>query len=369
MSTPDTGKSHVLKRVLFAGGGTGGHVFMSVALAEELRRKAPAVEVLFVGTKRGLEARVVEPLGFRLETIEVAALNQVGFRKMISSLVGIPFAILNGGLIVREFRPNIIVGVGGYSSGPVVLAGKLMGYRAILIEPNAYPGLTNRLLRRWVDAAAVAFSEAARPFGKKARVTGIPVRDQFHWVKPRPVTAANGPLSVLVMGGSQGSKPINRLICDALPFLPAGKIQLVHQTGPADLQPVAERYRQQGYQGQVTDFIQNVPELFSRVDLVVSRAGASTVAELTAAGKPAVLIPFPQAADDHQRKNAQALAKRGAAVVLEQDQTSGRELAELLVRLADNRKELTSMAEASKNMAQPGSVGAILRLMNQLAKD
>ncbi len=367
MSTPDTGKSHVLKRVLFAGGGTGGHVFMSVALAEELRRKAPTVEVLFVGTKRGLEARLVKPLGFRLETIEVAALNQVGFRKMVSSLIGIPFAIWSGGLIVHEFRPNIIVGVGGYSSGPVVLAGKLMGYRTIVLEPNAYPGLTNRLLRRWVDAAAVAFPEAARPFGKKARVTGIPVRDQFHWVQPRP--AASGPLSVLVMGGSQGSKPINRLICDALPFLPAGKIQLIHQTGPADLQQVTEWYRQKGYQAQITDFIQNVPELFSRIDLVVSRSGASTVAELTAAGKPAVLIPFPQAADDHQRKNAQALAKRGAALVLEQDQTSGRELAELLVRLADNRKELTSMAEASKTMAQPGSVGAILRLMNRFAKD
>ena len=246
MSTRDSGPR--FRRVLFAGGGTGGHVFMSVALAQELKRTAPDVEVLFVGTKRGLEARVVEPLGFRLATIEVGALNRVGLKRMMSSLFGIPFAIWSGGRIVRRFRPDIIVGVGGYSSGPVVLAGKLMGCRAVLIEPNAYPGLTNRLLRRWVDAAAVAFEEAARLFGKKARVTGIPIRGDFLRVEPRWSTS--GPLSVLVTGGSQGSTAINRLVCDALSFLPPGKVELIHQTGRADLEQVTECYRQKDFQAR-----------------------------------------------------------------------------------------------------------------------
>lgn len=364
---PGPTKKSKLRRVLFAGGGTGGHVFMSVALAQELKRIAPEVEVLFVGTKRGLEARVVEPLGFRLATIEVGALNKVGLKKMLSSLFGIPFAIWSGGRIVRVFRPDIIVGVGGYSSGPVVLAGKLMGCRAVLIEPNAYPGLTNRLLRRWVDAAAVAFEEAGRAFGAKARVTGIPIRGEFHRVEPQCSTS--GPLSVLVTGGSQGSTPINRLVCDALSFLPPGKVQIIHQTGRFDLKQVTESYREKNFPAQITDFIDNIPDLLGRIDLVVSRAGASTVAELTAAGKPSILIPFPQAADDHQRKNAAALVKRGAALMLEQNQTSGRELAELLIRLADNREELRTMAEASRSLARPGSVAAILDLLNQLAKD
>jgi UDP-N-acetylglucosamine--N-acetylmuramyl-(pentapeptide) pyrophosphoryl-undecaprenol N-acetylglucosamine transferase len=354
-----------LSRVLFAGGGTGGHVFMAVALAEELRRRDPATQLLFVGTRQGLEARVLGPLGFELQTIEIGGLNQVGFRRAVGTLLRLPLSILKGRRIVKEFKPSIIVGVGGYSSGPVVLGGRLAGYRSLIIEPNAYPGLTNRLLARWTDGAAVAFQEACEHFGSKARLIGIPIRKEFHEL--REEVRDEGALRVLVFGGSQGSKPINTLLCEAIRSIPADRIRLVHQTGKADHERVRGIYDQIGFQAEVTEFIHEMPGMFAWADLIIARSGASTVAEVTAAGKPAILIPFPEAADNHQRRNAEALARRKAALMLEQGATSGAELAHVILKLAEDRNELRRMAAASRRQGRPDSVERILDFMGELA--
>lgn len=354
-----------LRRVLFAGGGTGGHVFMAVALAQELKRRDPGCEVLFVGTRQGLEARLVEPLGFRLETVKIGGLNRVEVTKAVVTLARLPFTVLQGARIADRFSPSVIVGVGGYSSGPVVLGGKLAGYPSILIEPNAYPGLANRLLARWVDGAAVAFEEAAGRFGAKARLTGIPIRREFFSINS--AVADDGALRLLVFGGSQGSRPINTLMCEAIKWLPEARVEIVHQTGKADHERVKSAYSELGRKADVVEFIHEMPQLFARSDLIVSRAGASTVAELTAAARPCILIPFPEAADDHQRRNALALEKRHAAVVLEQAKTTGKELAETILRLADNREELRQMSAASKQLARPDSVEKILDLMSEVA--
>jgi len=358
--------SQKLRRVLFAGGGTGGHVFMAVALAQELKRLDPSSEVLFVGTRQGLEARLVEPLGFRLETVQIGGLNRVGMTKAAATLSRLPFTVLQGARIVGRFSPSLMVGVGGYSSGPVLLGGKLAGYPSILIEPNAYPGLANRLLARWVDGAAIAFEEAAARFGAKARLTGIPVRREFFAVEsPIPV---NGSLRLLVFGGSQGSRPINNLMCEAIRWLPEDRVEIVHQTGKADHERVKLAYSEVGRKAEVVEFINEMPKVFARSDLIIARAGASTVAELTAAARASILIPFPRAADDHQRCNALALQKRHAAIVLEQEKTTGKELAETILRLGGNRQELRQMAAASKQLARPDSVEKILELMSEVAR-
>jgi len=355
-----------IARVLFAGGGTGGHVFMAVALAEELKKRAPACEALFVGGRQGLEARIVPRLGYRLETVDIGGLNRVGLMKALATLIRLPFTVLQGARIVRRFDPSVIVGVGGYSSGPVVLGGKLVGYPAILIEPNAYPGLTNRWLSHWIDGAAIAFEEAAGRFGRKARITGIPVRREF--LEIRTVISDAGPLRVLVFGGSQGSRPINNLMCEAIKSLSQDRVSIAHQTGKADYERVKAAYEQAGFRAEITEFIEGMPEAFAASDLIISRAGASTVAEVTAAGKAAILIPFPEAADDHQRKNAAALARRKAAILLEQSGTTGADLAALITRLAGDRNELRAMAAASRGLAQPESVDKILALLKEVAR-
>ncbi len=338
---------------------------MAVAVAQELKRRDPRREILFVGTRQGLEARLVEPLGFKLETVNIGGLNRVGAMTALGTLVRLPFTIIQGARIARRFSPSVIVGVGGYSSGPVVLGAKLMGYPAIVIEPNAYPGLANRLLARWVDGAAVAFEEAASGFGGRARLTGIPIRREFHTLDGR--ICENGPLRLLVFGGSQGSRPINNLMCEAIKWLPEDRVRIVHQTGKADYAQVRDCYATLGRKAEVLEFIDNMPETFARVDLVVARAGASTVAELTAAGKASILIPFPYAADDHQRKNALALKNRRAAILLEQSQTTGQQLAESILRLAENREELKQMAASARQMAKPDSVDRIIELMTEVA--
>jgi UDP-N-acetylglucosamine--N-acetylmuramyl-(pentapeptide) pyrophosphoryl-undecaprenol N-acetylglucosamine transferase len=354
-----------LERVIFAGGGTGGHVYMAVALANELRRQAPDTRILFVGTRRGLESRIVPSLGFELRTIEVGGLKNVGIVKVLRTAAQIPSSLLASWRMVRGFRPCVIAGVGGYASGPVVLAGRLSGYPCLLIEPNAYPGFTNRLLSRVVDQAAVAFQEAADWFGKKARLTGIPIRADFLNLQSAP--SPDGRLRVLIIGGSQGSRAINSLVCEALPSLPQRKLAIVHQTGPSDFARVKESYVGNAFHAEVTDFIDDVPGYFTRSDLVISRAGASSVAEITAAGKASVLIPFPGAADDHQRKNALALQRAGASLLLEQGAVSGKELAELIVALESDRDRLSTMANNARSLGRFDSTGNVLRLMQELA--
>lgn len=363
---PVTGRvESALQKVLFAGGGTGGHVFMSVALAKALKGIDPSIDLLFVGTSRGLESRVIPELGFRLETIRIGGINRVGVLPALRSVFQIPTSILRSASIVHNFKPSVVVGVGGYSSGPVLAASYALRYPSLLIEPNAYPGLTNRLLGRWVDRAVVSFEETEKWFGARARRTGIPVRNDFYRIRPPDYSLSR--LNMLVFGGSQGSRAINRLVCEALPHLSGLPLRIVHQTGSADYVEVRRCYAESDLPSEVLEFIDDMPAYFEESHLILCRAGALTVAELTASGRPSILIPFPQAADDHQRKNAQALEQEGASIALDQESTNGAHLAERIQRLLGSRNDLERMSAAARNLARPDSSQEIIRLMEELA--
>ncbi len=336
---------------------------MAVALRQELAKRDPGCRVLFVGTEEGLESRILPPLGFPLKTIRVGGLNRVGPVRVVRTLAQLPGSLLGSLRIVRRFRPCAVVGMGGYSSGPVIVAARLTRCPALLIEPNIFPGLTNRLLTRWVARAAVAFEETARSFGSRAVVTGIPIRREFHQVPPWKPSAE--PLRVLVFGGSRGSRPINQVVCDALNSLPPG-LQMTHQTGRDDVEWVRQRYQAAGAQGRVREYLEDMPVELAAADLVIARAGASTVAEITAAGRASILIPLPTAADDHQRKNARSLEQQGAALVREQAELEGKELAVLLAQLDSDRNRLQCMADASRRLARPDSAERITDLVQDL---
>ncbi len=338
---------------------------MAVALRQELEKRDPACSVLFVGTEKGLESRILPLYDFPLKTIRIGGLNRVDPVRMVRSLAQLPGSLLGSLRIIRSFRPCLVVGLGGYSSGPVMVAARLTGRPALLIEPNIFPGFTNRVLARWVSRAAVAFQETTRFFGSRAVLTGIPIRTEFHQVPPWRPSAE--PLRVLVFGGSRGSRPINQIVCEALPSLPQG-LRMTHQTGREDVEWVRQRYQAAGVQGRVLEYLEDMPVELAGADLVISRAGASTVAEITAAGRASILIPLPTAADDHQRKNAHSLEQRGAALVKEQAELEGEELALLLARLNSDRTRLQSMAAASRKLARPDSAGRITDLMEDLCQ-
>jgi len=354
-----------MKRIVFAGGGTGGHVYMAVAIAQELSRQMASIRFLFIGTRSGLESRIVPELGFTLETIEIGGLKNVGLVRTVRSLLQIPVSLLKSLRLIRSFRPDITVGVGGYASGPVILASWMLRIPSVIIEPNVLPGFTNRLLSPLVRGAMVAFPETAEWFGDKARRTGIPIRQEFYEL--RKEVPGNGPLRLLIFGGSQGSRPINQLLIGAAPYLARLDLRIVHQTGPADLERVREAYRQEEIQAEVTEYIDRMPRAFSEADLVISRSGASTIAEITAASLPAILIPLPHAADDHQKKNAEALVRRGAAIMMEQHRTDGESLASKIEFLVGNRRELEKMSRAGRALARPESTREIVEFIKEVA--
>ncbi len=338
---------------------------MAVAVRDELRRRKPGTQCLFVGTERGLESRILPPLGFPLRTIRISGVKNMGVAAALRGWLQIPGSMLQSWRIVGDFNPDVVVGLGGYSSGPVVAASRLRRVPSVVIEPNVIPGLANRLLAGWIDGAAFAFPETAAHFRRNGRLTGIPIRDEFHRIPaPGPRT---GPLRILVFGGSRGSRPINDLMCEALDWLRDSGFQIRHQTGPADYSRVRDLYRDQGVEAEVSEYIEEMPRCFADCDLIVSRSGASTIAEITAAGRPSILIPFPHAADDHQRKNAESLQSRGAALVLEQAGARGEDLAKLILDLDRDRTRLANMAKAAKSMAQPDSASRIVDLLEEVS--
>ena len=303
-------------RAILAGGGTGGHVIPALAIAHELQKTYDA-EVLFIGTARGIENRLVPAAGFPLRLIEVGALNRVSLATRLKTFSGLPRAVWAARGMLAEFLPDVVIGVGGYASGPAMLAAVLKGIPTLAFEPNVVPGFANRMVARWVSAAAVHFQETAKYF-RHAEVTGVPVRQAFFDIAAK--TAAHDLPTLLVFGGSQGAHAINQAMTRCLPELmrQAPGIHIIHQTGERDYNDVQAAYQRAGASAEVFPFINDMPAFFARADLVLCRSGASTVAEIAAAGKPAIFVPFPRAADDHQRVNAQALERAGAAVVLEE---------------------------------------------------
>ncbi|HZS05809.1 MAG TPA: undecaprenyldiphospho-muramoylpentapeptide beta-N-acetylglucosaminyltransferase [Blastocatellia bacterium] len=366
------GHSASVFRVIIAGGGTGGHIYPGIAIAQEFKRRNAATEVLFVGTARGMETRIVPREGFPLELIEVAALKGVSLVRRIKSLLLLPKSFLVVRSLIKRFRPDVVIGVGGYSSGPVVMVASLMGVPTMVAEQNALPGFTNRMLARFVRAAAVSFEEARAFFGNKAEITGNPVRAEFFGVPEHEDVsgATSHKAHILFTGGSQGARPINEALIAALPLLTSEKDRMTftHQTGEKDLERVRAAYEQSGISAEVKPFIERIVDEFARADLVVGRAGATTVAELAAAGKPALMIPFPLAADDHQRKNAEAVERAGAGRMILQSELTGERLADEILRLVRDPQRLRQMSEQSRKLARRDAAARVVDLAMRIAE-
>ena len=352
-------------RILIAGGGTGGHVIPALAIARELKASYGA-EILFVGTARGIENRLVPQAGFQLELIKVGALKNVSVTTRLRTLLGLPLAILQASKIVRAFRPQVVVGVGGYASGPAMAAAILGHIPTLAFESNYVPGFANRVVGRWVSAAAVHFKETARYF-HNARVAGVPVRPEFISIAPRPTNARP---TLLVFGGSQGAHAINQAVTAAIAEVQrrVPDLHVIHQTGERDYNDVQAAYTRAGTSAEVSAFIDNMPQAFAQADLLVCRAGASTVAEITAAGKPAIFIPFPRAADDHQRRNAEAVAASGAAIVITETVLTPQRLAQAITELLIDHEKLRQMSEKARALSHPGATKEVAQMIAELAR-
>jgi UDP-N-acetylglucosamine--N-acetylmuramyl-(pentapeptide) pyrophosphoryl-undecaprenol N-acetylglucosamine transferase len=345
-------------RVILAGGGTGGHLFPGLAVAREFQRRDPSVDILFVGTAQGIEARAVPKEGFKLETLAVKGIKGRGMRGWLDAFYGVPASLLRSLAIMKQFRPDCVIGLGGYASGPVLLAGRLAGARCAIMEQNLRPGFTNKLLARLVQRVFTSYAESAEFFsGARVIETGNPVR----WQK-LPVTAKRQKFSLLVFGGSAGARRINYALVDALKQLTDLKDEffITHQTGALDYPAIKEVYAGLPFGAHVTPFIDAMDEAYALADLVLCRAGATTVAELTAFGKAAILVPYPYAIYDHQRGNARALAERGAAeMILDQD-LSGALLADKIRGYLADRARIARMAEAARAMGRPDAAARIV---------
>lgn len=357
-------------RVVIAGGGTGGHLYPGIAVARELLRRRPDARVSFAGTARGIEARVLPREGFELDLIRSTGLKGKSLADRLRGVVLVPLGLSDAWRILSTRQPHLVIGVGGYSSGPVVMAAALRQIPTMLLEQNAVPGLTNRLLSTVVRAAAVTYESTQSFFGDKAFVSGNPVRPEFLDAAAPSTSAAStttassddGGVQVLVFGGSQGAHAINVAMSEAAPVLAAASPapRLVHQTGERDVESVRAAYRSAGLQADVEPFLYDMGRRLRVADLVVCRAGATTLAELTAAGKPSILIPLPTATDDHQRKNAEALAAAGAADVLLQSDAGGDRLAARILGLASDASRRHRMAAAARALARPDAARLIV---------
>lgn len=354
-------------RILIAGGGTGGHVIPGLAIAREMRDRYGA-EVRFVGTARGLEVRLVPEAGFGLELMAVGQLKNVSMAVRARTLAELPIGVRRCMKLLRGLRPHVVVGVGGYASGPAMMAAVLMRVPTLAYEPNAAPGLANRIVGRMVSAAAVNFEEARR-FFRNAEVTGVPVRAEFFELRERAVGA---PPRLLVFGGSQGARALNvampEVIVELLLRVP--ELTVLHQAGARHVDATRSAYAATGADAvrwRVEAFLDDMPARFGEASLILCRSGSS-VAELAAAGKPSLLVPFPQAADDHQRKNAEAFARVGAAAMLrEAEMTTERLLAEL-TRMLRDEGGLREMSVRARTLARPEALRRIGEMVRELAR-
>jgi UDP-N-acetylglucosamine--N-acetylmuramyl-(pentapeptide) pyrophosphoryl-undecaprenol N-acetylglucosamine transferase len=354
--------SHLMRAIL-AGGGTGGHVIPALAIANELK-KSYGAEVLFIGTARGIENRLVPAAGYPLQLVRVGALKNVSVMTRAKTAFDLPRAVWDASRMLNEFAPDVVIGVGGYASGPAMLAAVVKHIPTLAFEPNVVPGFANRVVARFVSGAAVHFEETAKYF-RHAEVTGVPVRQAFFEIPPK----RGGVPTLLVFGGSQGAHAINQAMIRCLPELrrQAPGMHIIHQTGERDYNDALAAYQALGESAEVFKFIEDMPAAFARADLVVCRSGASTVAEITAAGKPAIFVPFPRAADDHQRVNAEALARVGAAVVVEESKLEGVWLAETIAALLGDPRRLQAMSEAARALAHPNAARDIAALAARVA--
>lgn len=329
---------------------------------------APRGEIEFLGTERGLESRLIPVRGFSLRTVPAAGLKGISGSSRLRNLMMLPRSAIASARVLLGFRPHVVVGVGGYLAGPVMLEASLANTPTVLIEPNAVPGFTNRVLAPVISAAALAFDEAVRFYGPKAHVTGLPVRKEFGRIAPKGHVP---PYTILVSGGSQGSAAINACWIQALSMLGAGaanSLRFIHQTGERDLDNVRAAYRERGVEAEITAFIEDMPRAFARADLIIARSGALTVGELAAAGKAALLIPFPAATDQHQLENARALERVGGARVIEQTKLTPERLVKELTDLLVRPERLTEMERSARSLGRLNAAERIADLVEDLAQ-
>ena len=367
-------------KLLIAGGGTGGHVFPAIAVAREWLRRAEVApgkfakrEVVIVGTEKGLEAKLVPGAGLPLETIRVAGLKGMRGIKFARNAAMLGAGFWDSAAILRRHRFAAAFGVGGYASGPMMLLAAATGVPTVLFEPNLEPGFTNRMLARIAKRIATGFEETARRFGAKARVTGNPVRAEFFDAPRREHVP---PFTLLITGGSRGAQPINRAMMDTLDLLAAKKNQffVVHQTGERDYNAVRDAYARLNFNAEVSPFIGNMADRFAQADLIICRSGAITVAEIAAAGRAAIFIPFGAATDSHQLRNAQALEQAGAARVIPQNELTPQRLASEIFSLLDSPAaaaqpgRIQEMEERARALARPRAVMDIVDMIEEVAR-
>jgi UDP-N-acetylglucosamine--N-acetylmuramyl-(pentapeptide) pyrophosphoryl-undecaprenol N-acetylglucosamine transferase len=360
-------------RLLIAGGGTGGHLFPGIAIAEEVVAR-PGGAVLFVGTARGLETKLVPAAGFPLELLDISGLNRVGLGNLLKGLLRLPKAFFASRAVLKRFKPDLVLGVGGYASGPLVFAAALSGYPTAIQEQNSRPGFTNRVLGFFARRVFVAFEDARGFFAAgKTRLLGNPVRRKF----TAPATSANAAAgSVLILGGSQGARAVNDLVAGAAALLvKEGRLpRIVHQTGASDEARMRARYQELGIAVDgatgvsIRPFIDDMPAVLADAALVVGRAGALTLAELAMTGRPAILIPLPTAAADHQTANAAEFERAGAAVVAPQATTTPESLARLIADLMNDPARRAAMSRAMAALGRPAATRDIVDEMATLVK-
>jgi UDP-N-acetylglucosamine--N-acetylmuramyl-(pentapeptide) pyrophosphoryl-undecaprenol N-acetylglucosamine transferase len=356
-------------RLLIAGGGTGGHLYPGIAVARELLRRVPDAQVTFVGTAQGIESRVIPREGLTLDVIRSAGLKGKSIATIARGVSLLPLSAADAWAVIGRRAPDVALGVGGYSSGPVVLLAALRGIPTMVMEQNAIPGFTNRRLASVIKAAAVTYEESLSYFGGKGFVSGNPVRPEFFEEAHEQPISPPGAARVLIFGGSQGAHAINLAAVEAAPRLAAaaGRLVITHQTGERDLEMVRDGYVRAGVQARVEAFLYHMDVEMKAADVVVSRAGATTLAELAAAGRASILVPLPTATDDHQRKNAEAFVRHGAAVMVDQRQLNGERLASELLALVEDGPRRTQVAAAARRLARPDAAGAIVDRVLALA--
>ncbi len=368
-----------VQTLMIAGGGTGGHIYPAIAIAREYLARDASRKVVFVGTERGLETQIVPKAGFPLELISVGGLKGIKGVGLIRNLFRLPLGFIQAWRLVGRHRPSVVLGVGGYSSGPVLVAAKLRRVPTIIHDSNAFPGLTNRIVAPFVTAVAVAFTEAgARLKRKDAVVTGNPIRKEFFEVEDRRSRLsgqAGLPVlhkRLLIFGGSQGSRVINEAMSGALLFLARLKdsLEIVHQTGPKDLETVQKAYRESAFPtARIVPYLDPIADEIAAADVVVSRAGAMTIGELAAVGRAAILIPFAAATNNHQEINARVVEKAGGAIVVTEGQLSPERLAAAISEVISDPARAARMGAAARKLANPEATKNIVDLVERIQRD
>jgi len=349
--------------IVITGGGTGGHLFPGIAIARAFQQRMADTAILFVGTGRELERRVLGDAGYRHAVIRVKGLKGMGVFRQLRSLASLPGALLRAGALLWKFRPAVVVGVGGYAAGPVCLAARILGIPVCLQEQNSLPGITNRLLARVARRIYTSFSESNHHFpAKKVMLAGNPVRDEIITLGRQPFERApDRPFTILVAGGSQGARSINTAIIDMLAHIDdPGSLQLIHQCGAEDHARVQHAYEGTGVTARVEAFFNDMDRQYAQADLAVCRAGATTVAELTCIGLPAIFIPFPHAADNHQEINARSVVSAGAGEMIIETELNARDLWQQIRQLRDNPERLENMARRARALGRPEAAATIV---------